>query len=97
MVLSFPSSGREARKTGCGVNTSPLLHREAALPERQTACCGEGEVFTRQGVPPPLPLIAPTREKTGYWLLIIGRVIGRLLGIYGRARRTRLVRTTAPL
>ena len=32
------------------LNTSPLFHSEKrhCLPERQTACCGEGEVFTRQ-------------------------------------------------
>ena len=40
---------RKARPVYCRV--TPLLSfvtREAALPERQTACCGEGKVFTRQ-------------------------------------------------
>ena len=44
VVLNRNLRGREA----CRENTSPLLHRESALPERQTACCGEGEMFTRK-------------------------------------------------
>ena len=45
-----PCDLRDLRENTKANLTSPLLHREKrhCLPERQTACCGEGEVFTRQ-------------------------------------------------